>query len=109
MKRAQLAERFMSRASQVLASSMDYTETLEQIAHLAVPQLADWCAVDVLDERGRARPRRGPPLDPAKLEARTELDRRYRSTLDDSRGADARSSAPVSRCWRRHPTDALAA
>ena len=52
MKRAQLAERFMSRASQLLASSMDYTETLEQVARLAVPQLADWCAVDVLDERG---------------------------------------------------------
>ena len=41
----------MAEASRVLASSMDYDETLAQIARLAVPQIADWCAVDV------ARPR----------------------------------------------------
>ena len=42
----------MAEASRVLASSMDYAETLQRIARLAVPQIADWCAVDVLGERG---------------------------------------------------------
>ncbi len=86
MKRAQLAERFMSRASQLLASSMDYAETLEQIAHLAVPQLADWCAVDVLDERGELERVAVHHSDPAKLAVAQELHRRYRSELDESRG-----------------------
>ncbi len=80
MKRAQLAERFMSRASQLLASSMDYAETLEQIAHLAVPQLADWCAVDVLDERGELERVAVHHSDPAKLAVAQELHRRYRSS-----------------------------
>ena len=41
VKRAQLAESFMAEASRVLASSMDYAETLQRIARLAVPQIAD--------------------------------------------------------------------
>ena len=52
VKRAQLAESFMAEASRLLASSMDYAETLRQVARLAVPQIADWCAVDVLTESG---------------------------------------------------------
>jgi PAS domain S-box-containing protein len=82
MKRAQLAERFMSQASQLLASSMDYTETLEQIAHLAVPQLADWCAVDVLNERGQLERVALHHTDPGKLAVARELHERY---VDDSR------------------------
>jgi PAS domain S-box-containing protein len=52
VKRTQIAESFMAEASRVLASSMDYAETLSQIAKLTVPQIADWCAIDVLDEDG---------------------------------------------------------
>ena len=33
-------------------SSLDYETTLERVAWLAVPALADWCLVDVLDEDG---------------------------------------------------------
>ena len=42
----------MAQASRVLASSMDYNETLQRVARLAASDLADWCAVDVLGERG---------------------------------------------------------
>lgn len=42
--------RFLSEASRILASSLDYQETLDRVAHLAVPRIADWCAVDVLEE-----------------------------------------------------------
>jgi serine phosphatase RsbU (regulator of sigma subunit) len=52
VKRVQLAERFMSEASRVLASSLDYGETLRQVARLAVPTIASWCIVDLLDEHG---------------------------------------------------------
>ena len=47
VKRVQFAESFMAEASRVLASSMDYDETLARSRELAVPQIADWCAVDV--------------------------------------------------------------
>ncbi len=45
-------ERFLGDASRVLAESLDYEQTLRTIAHLAVPELADWCIVDLLNEDG---------------------------------------------------------
>ncbi|HEY7967102.1 MAG TPA: SpoIIE family protein phosphatase [Solirubrobacteraceae bacterium] len=55
VKRAERAERLLAETSRVLASSLDYDRTLEQVARLAVPQLADWCGVSVLDETGQIR------------------------------------------------------
>jgi PAS domain S-box-containing protein len=52
-KRAELAQRFLSDSSAVLGSSLDTTEVLRQVASLAVPEMADWCAVDVVaDDAG---------------------------------------------------------
>lgn len=45
--------RFLSEATAVLASSLDYESTLARVAELAVPEFADWCAVDIADEDGR--------------------------------------------------------
>jgi PAS domain S-box-containing protein len=46
---------FLAEASIVLSSSLDYEATLQSVARLAVPFLADWCAVDVLDEHRTLR------------------------------------------------------
>src|SRR5262249_23001849 len=35
-------QRFLSNAAELLATSLDMTATLEQLADLAVPELADW-------------------------------------------------------------------
>jgi PAS domain S-box-containing protein len=86
VKRAQLAESFMAEASRVLASSMDYTETLQQIARLAVPQLADWCAVDVVAESGEIERVAVYHADPNRLSLARELDRGYRPAVDDPVG-----------------------
>src|SRR5918999_462580 len=47
-KRAELGQRFLSDSSAVLGSSLDTAEVLRHVASLAVPELADWCAVDVV-------------------------------------------------------------
>jgi PAS domain S-box-containing protein len=47
-KAAQRA-RFLAEASRVLGASFDYQTTLAQLARLAVPDLADFCVVDVID------------------------------------------------------------
>ena len=39
----------LARASDELASSLEYEQTLKGVAELAVPDFADWCVVDVLD------------------------------------------------------------
>jgi PAS domain S-box-containing protein len=54
-KRAEDTLRFLVDAGQVLASSLDYESTLSSVARLAVPALADWCTVDVLEEDGSLR------------------------------------------------------
>ena len=51
-KTAELRERFLARATETLMSSIDYQETLRNVAWLAVPEIADWCAVDLVDETG---------------------------------------------------------
>lgn len=51
-KTAQLREEFLTRATATLMSSLEYQETLRNVAWLAVPEIADWCAVDLIDDRG---------------------------------------------------------
>jgi signal transduction histidine kinase len=46
-------QRFIADASRMLAESMDYQATLMMIARLAVPDLADWCVVDLIQDDGR--------------------------------------------------------
>ncbi len=41
--------RFLARAAESLALSLDYGSTLETLAHLPVPFLADLCIVDLMD------------------------------------------------------------
>ena len=53
VKEAEQRQRFLAQAGETLASSLDYGETLQGVAQLAVPVLADWCAVDVIDASGR--------------------------------------------------------
>jgi PAS domain S-box-containing protein len=55
-KRADHLSTFLARASGVLASSLDYEQTLRNVAELAVPDIADWCAVDLLDPDGNLIP-----------------------------------------------------
>jgi PAS domain S-box-containing protein len=45
-------QRFLAQATKELVSSLDYHATLSRIARMAVPQLADWCAVDILEPDG---------------------------------------------------------
>lgn len=42
----------LASAGPILAASLDYKATLERITRLVVPDLADWCSVDIVDERG---------------------------------------------------------
>jgi PAS domain S-box-containing protein len=70
---AELRDRFMARASDTLMSSLDYEETLRNVAWLAVPEIADWCAVELVDERGARQQIAVAHRDPAKLELAKRL------------------------------------
>jgi PAS domain S-box-containing protein len=76
-KEAERRQRFLAEAGEVLASSLDYQETLERVARLAVPTLADWCGVDVLDNRGAPEQVALAHVDPGKVAFGRRLRERY--------------------------------
>ncbi len=71
-QRAALRSEFLAQTGQLLASSLDYEETLRNVAGLAVPQIADWCAVDLFDE-GKRQSVAVAHSDPKKLEMAERL------------------------------------
>jgi len=83
-RKAEAEERrakFLSEASAALASSLDYTATLNRIASLAVPVIADWCSVRVFEPDGSFGRVAVAHSDPAKLAIADELQRLYAPDL----------------------------
>ncbi len=80
------AQQFLSEASAVLASSLDYQTTLEQIAQLTVPKLADWCTVHIIEEDGHIDQIAIAHIDPAKLEWAYQLREKYPLDPNAARG-----------------------
>ena len=70
-------QRFLSEASTLLASSLDYQLTLTRVAQLAVPGLADWCAIDMLEADGSIQQLAVAHVNPDKVKQAHELQRRY--------------------------------
>jgi GAF domain-containing protein len=93
---AALRERFLAEAGQRLASSLSYEETLRQVAQLAVPQLADWCAIELPDDRGRLQQVALAHADPTMVERGRELRERWPPDPEAPLGAHAvmRSGEP---------------
>ncbi len=76
-KETEEQQAFLAEAGRVLASSLDYEETLRTVARLAVPQIADWCAVHVVEPEGEVRTLEVAHVDPQKVALARELAERY--------------------------------
>jgi PAS domain S-box-containing protein len=85
-KRAEDSLRFIAEVSEMLASSLDYETTLTNVARLAVPRLADWCVVHIIEEDNDPQQLAAAHTDESKLELLRELNRRYPSGLDTAHG-----------------------
>jgi PAS domain S-box-containing protein len=68
---------FLAEASELLASSLDYSCTLRGLAELGVPGLADWCAIDMLGPNGEIERLTVAHQDPEKVRWAHELQERY--------------------------------
>ncbi|MCL1464562.1 ATP-binding protein [Argonema galeatum] len=55
LHRGKEVQRFLAEASKVLTATLDYETTLKSVARLAVPYLADYCVIFVLEEEDRIR------------------------------------------------------
>jgi PAS domain S-box-containing protein len=85
-QRARLHSAFLSRASEVLLSSLDYERTLHNVAELAVPEIADWCAVDLLTEAGTRQSVAVAHSDPSRLRLAERLRAYEPAELDPDQG-----------------------
>jgi PAS domain S-box-containing protein len=65
--------RFLTEASKLLVSSLNYQEVLVQVAQRAVPMVADWCRIDLLGEDGTLSPLIITHVDPKKVAWAYEL------------------------------------
>jgi GAF domain-containing protein len=72
-----MRQRFFAEAGEALSSSLDFEETLQAVARLAVPRLADWCAVEMPDDRGRLQQVAIAHVDPGMVERARDLRVRY--------------------------------
>lgn len=72
-KQTEVRQRMLAEATAVLSSSLDYETTLAQLARMAVPGLADWCAVDLLESDGILRRLPVAHADPLKREVARRL------------------------------------
>ncbi|MGB2874145.1 MAG: ATP-binding protein [Gaiellaceae bacterium] len=68
---------FVAKASELLASSLAYEETLARLARLAVPRLADWCAIDMVGDSGQIERLAVVHEDPEKVKWAYKLQERY--------------------------------
>ncbi len=94
-KRAEGMLGFLAEVSTVLASSLDYETTLAAVARMAVPHVADWCVIDMLEPDGTTRRLAVAHRDPAQVELGWELGRRYPAA-----GGEALAPARVLRTGR---------
>ena len=86
-KEAELRQRFLAQAGATLTSSLDYEETLQRLAQLVVPGLADWCAVDVVDANGRLNLVAVAHVDPEKVAFARDLRSRYPPDPNEDAGS----------------------
>ena len=82
-EKARLA--FLAEASELLASSLDYEVTLERVARIAVPRVADWCTVQVVENGALTRVAVA-HTDPAMVELAHEYLARYPEKPREDRG-----------------------
>ncbi|MFN2617824.1 MAG: SpoIIE family protein phosphatase [Thermoleophilaceae bacterium] len=85
-KRAELQERFLSESSRLLAATLDPDQTLQQVAWLAVPEVADWCAVDLRTDDGGIERVALAHADPEQLKRAEEFQENYPPQPDDPTG-----------------------
>jgi GAF domain-containing protein len=78
--------RFLADATAELSRSLDYRSTLSKVATLCVPELADWCAVGVV-ERDTLTTLAVAHVDPEKVAWAWELQQRYPPDPDAANGA----------------------
>lgn len=82
--RAEQRRRLLAKTGDAITGSLDYHAILAAVARLTVPVLADFCVVDVVNDRGFTERVERVHADPDKQQLLEEIDRRYPVDPDGS-------------------------
>src|SRR6185437_10748847 len=85
-KRLELAQQLLLGASEILAESLNYEETLRNLSRIMVPAFADWYAVDIVGADGKPERLEVSHRDPDKVSLARELAAKYPERLEDEHG-----------------------
>ncbi|HUQ19404.1 MAG TPA: ATP-binding protein [Gemmatimonadaceae bacterium] len=77
VKKAEEAANYLVKASDTLASSLDYETTLSELARLVVPEFADWAAIEIVGNDGVPKQVAVAHVNPEKVRWAYELNKRY--------------------------------
>ena len=86
-KRDEQGALLLSEASRILASTLDYERTLDTVARLAVGDLAEWCAVELVQPGGGIKQVVVAHIDEEKIKWARELNKRYPPDYNAPTGA----------------------
>jgi PAS domain S-box-containing protein len=85
-RKRERAQRFLAEVSRELATTLEYEVTLQRVASMAVPELADWCSVDLVEPGVGIRLLALAHVDPEKVRWAHELRSRFPVDLDAEQG-----------------------
>ncbi len=77
---------FLARGAEALGASLEYEQTLQTLAEIVVPALADWCTLDLVDDAGGIERVALAHADPAWAEPAAELARDYPFDMSQETG-----------------------
>ncbi|HWA74424.1 MAG TPA: PAS domain S-box protein [Polyangiaceae bacterium] len=92
-KRTEETHRFVAEAGALLASSLDYRQTLPALARLAVPHMADWCSIELLNSNGDLERIAVVHADPHRLDLIREIEHQYPADENDAARRIVRTGA----------------
>jgi signal transduction histidine kinase/ActR/RegA family two-component response regulator len=69
--------RFLAETSKLLSESLDYQQTLERVVRSAVPEIADFCLVDIIDDNEQVKRVAATHVNPGHEAILKQLERLY--------------------------------
>src|SRR5690242_4761054 len=88
-KQIEERQRILNEASEKLATSLDHQITLQEIAQLLVPSIADYCRIALLDNQGQIKEIAVNHIDPAKTALVRELYEQYKDRVSSTYGLNS--------------------
>lgn len=86
-KKVEMGQQLLAEVGRQLSSSLNYLTRLQNVARLAVPHLADWCAIDIAREDEPVRRVAVAHVNPQKIKLAYQLQDRYPTDWEATIGA----------------------